>query len=200
MLCLRQLYIESQPYRVVAKGFRKTAKNTAKMRFLERIWATLTVAVRWLTLSPVDAPGADQIPISAPLHLKQPGSGLPQTEHPVPFASGPVFKPPTAGPNTDFTCDYSNMPGWTPCSTADGRGCWLKNTVTGQQYNINIDYENDGPIGITRNYTIVINDGNVNADGIVFQEAKLFNNTYPGPWIQACWGDVSSGLSSRYPR
>ena len=30
----------------------------------------------------------------------------------------------------------------------------------------------------------------VNADGYNFNDAKLFNNQFPGPWIRACWGDI----------
>jgi FtsP/CotA-like multicopper oxidase with cupredoxin domain len=30
----------------------------------------------------------------------------------------------------------------------------------------------------------------LNADGVVNPNGKVFNQTYPGPWIQACWGDL----------
>ncbi|KAL2674299.1 hypothetical protein Neosp_012750 [[Neocosmospora] mangrovei] len=30
----------------------------------------------------------------------------------------------------------------------------------------------------------------INGDGIPNLEGKVFNQTYPGPWIQACWGDT----------
>lgn len=30
----------------------------------------------------------------------------------------------------------------------------------------------------------------INGDGIPNPEGKVFNQTYPGPWIQACWGDT----------
>lgn len=30
----------------------------------------------------------------------------------------------------------------------------------------------------------------INADGYNKTEGKVFNNTYPGPWIEACWGDI----------
>ena len=89
------------------------------------------------------------------------------------------------------------MPGWYECSTPENRGCWLRHP-DGREYNILTDYENDAPIGVDRNYTLVVNDGWVNADGLNFTAAKLFNNTFPGPWIQACWGDVSAELGDRY--
>lgn len=30
----------------------------------------------------------------------------------------------------------------------------------------------------------------INGDGIVNPYGKVFNQQYPGPWIQACWGDT----------
>jgi FtsP/CotA-like multicopper oxidase with cupredoxin domain len=30
----------------------------------------------------------------------------------------------------------------------------------------------------------------INADGVVNPGGKVFNRTYPGPWIEACWGDT----------
>ena len=175
------------------------------MRIFERIWTTVTCVLNWLTLSPFDGPGGRQYPISGNLNTghnglgqNDPVSGNTNLGSDISLAKGPVFKPPTGKPDSDFVCDYRNMPGWEPCSTANDRGCWLRNTVNGREYNITTDYENNGPIGILRNYTVVLNDGPMNADGIVFSEGKFFNNSYPGPWIQACWGDVSRSLSKEH--
>lgn len=122
---------------------------------------------------------------------------------------GPVFKPPTGRPidlpGGDLICDYSQMGSdWAYCSTAGNRGCWLNNTKTGAQFNITTDYEDLTymPKGIDRYYNISATDGYINADGVVFKHGKFFwnrtdpaswepDNRYPGPWIQACWGDVS---------
>lgn len=30
----------------------------------------------------------------------------------------------------------------------------------------------------------------INADGVNNPDGKVFNQSYPGPWIQACWGDT----------
>jgi FtsP/CotA-like multicopper oxidase with cupredoxin domain len=30
----------------------------------------------------------------------------------------------------------------------------------------------------------------INGDGVVNPYGKVFNQQYPGPWIQACWGDL----------
>jgi hypothetical protein len=82
----------------------------------------------------------------------------------------------------------------------------LKNTKTGEQYNITTDYETIMPPGIVRDYTLVLSNKTINADGIPFPYAKVFSNNFPegedfdgdfpGPWIQACWGDV--GISNLF--
>ena len=83
------------------------------------------------------------------------------------------------------------MAGYELCSTPKDRCCWLKNNKTNDEFNIYADYEKRVPIGIIRYDELnVTDDVPVNADGAIFDEAKLFNGEYPGPWIQACWGDV----------
>lgn len=82
------------------------------------------------------------------------------------------------------------MPEWEFCSTPTDRRCWLRRKSDGKQYDINTNYEEDMPIGITRDFNITLQNGSHNADGMNFDAAKLFNNDYPGPWIQACWGDT----------
>jgi len=39
-------------------------------------------------------------------------------------------------------------------------------------------------------YTLFVSEKTINADGVPNPDGKVFNNTYPGPWIQACWGDT----------
>jgi len=52
------------------------------------------------------------------------------------------------------------------------------------------------PIGVTRTYTLVATSSPIVADGLNFPEGKVFDGgtgngpQYPGPWIQACWGDT----------
>lgn len=36
----------------------------------------------------------------------------------------------------------------------------------------------------------MVGEQTINADGVPNPDGKVFNNTYPGPWIQACWGDT----------
>ena len=155
------------------------------MHIADKFWTSVTYVVSILTLSPVpESVDRGQVPLLSST------SGIQEDT-----VAGPIFKPPggrPAGPGSDFDCDYTRMPGWSPCSTPDNRACWLKDSKTGAEYNISTNYEdtNQTPIGIHRNYTLDITDEWLNADGMNFTEAKLFNGTYPGPWIQACWGDV----------
>ena len=155
------------------------------MHLIERIWTSVTYVVSFFTLSPIEGPNSLQ---QGP--LLGPSNGL----HEV-APKGPVFTPPggsLTGPGSDFTCDYSAMVGWSACSTSDNRGCWLENSQTGQVFDINTDYEdaNQTPLGIHRTYYLNIADGEKNLDGLNFVDGKFFNGSYPGPWIQACWGDV----------
>ena len=103
---------------------------------------------------------------------------------------GPIFYAPGASKDDPFQCQYPTMVGWEFCSTPTDRKCWLRRTSDLKQYDINTNYEDDMPVGIPRNYTLELNDGWWDADGLNFTAAKLFNHTYPGPWIQACWGDT----------
>ena len=155
------------------------------MHLTERFWSCVTYVVTLLSLSPEQTYRGG---LQAPLLDTPDGSHTAQR--------GPVFKPPggrLTGPGSDFTCDYSQMPGqWASCSTPDNRSCWLRNSITGFEYSINTNYEDTNltPIGIHRTYYLNVTDGSINADGLNFPYAKMFNATYPGPWIQGCWGDV----------
>ena len=150
------------------------------MHLSDGFWVYITYVVSYLTSSPLT--GVEE---QAPF-LASSGSGplLP------PIEKGPRFGPPSRGIGSDFLCDYSNMPGFINCSTSENRGCWLKNEETGKVYDIYTDYENDAPIGITRTYYLNITDEEINPDGALSPFVKIFNNSYPGPWIEACWGDV----------
>ena len=154
------------------------------MHLIDSVWTSITKVTSLLTLSPFTVPGGEeQVPFLVPSEDVSQAS-----------AQGPVFKPPSgriAGPGSDFTCDYSSMVGFSNCSTPDNRGCWLRNS-SGFEYNINTNYEdvNQTPLGVTRNYVLDLAKHSVNVDGLDFPEGKIFNESYPGPWIQACWGDV----------
>lgn len=146
------------------------------MTLIGRFWHAVVDLTTWLTMSPVAE------------------FGLHPSQHPLGLLPGdpPVFRPPAGNPSDhDFKCDYSRMRGWHPCSIPENRECWLRHK-DGREYNIHTDYENFAPRGITRYYTLNVTESSYNADGLPFPDAKLFNKTYPGPWLEACWGDVSA--------
>jgi hypothetical protein len=192
LLALRSLNRQlSLPRSYIILTLELPLSNTSRpcrqiMHLVERFWTSLTYVASLLTLSPVTGPGNE---LQAP--LLSPSDPFRHGRH-----GGPIFKPPGGrprGPGSEFLCDYSNMPGFVSCSTPGNRSCWLRNSQTGFEYNINTNYEDNNltPVGITRKYYLNITDKGVNADGLDFKDGKIFNLTYPGPWIQACWGDVS---------
>ncbi|KAH7121144.1 multicopper oxidase [Dendryphion nanum] len=111
------------------------------------------------------------------------------------FVSGRALEPRQRGPNfiprtvtTDFPgCEYPD--GWVGCNTDSNRGCWVRDP-TGKEYNITTDYETEWPIGKERTYNLTINESTWNGDGTPKNFAQLINGVYPGPLIQACWGDT----------
>jgi len=159
-----------------------------KMTLISRFKYAFTGLLTWLSMSPVAEINFNpsQHPLGALVTHTHESDG-----------DYPVFRPPAANPNDhDFECDYSAMEGWFPCSIAENRECWLRNK-DGREFNIHTNYEKLAPVGISRNYTLNITEGSINADGQPFAKAKLFNQTYPGPWLEACWGDVSVMPGSR---
>ncbi|TAQ86576.1 hypothetical protein B7494_g5097 [Chlorociboria aeruginascens] len=106
------------------------------------------------------------------------------------YGHPPNFRAPGGPEDGKFVCQYPDLGNqWTDCSTPENRGCWLKGP-NGEEFNLTTDYENIYPKGIVRNYYIEVDDTPINADGIINPDGKVFNNTYPGPWIEACWGDI----------
>ena len=150
------------------------------MHFAERVWTAAVHLLNVLTLSPFKDNG---------LTVQDPAGFTPSNVADSNFADFPSFRPPGA-PKKDIVCKYPKMVGWEDCSTEENRGCWLRQTSTGKEYNISTDYDKDAPIGILREYWLTLDPGKVDADGMVFDQATLFNNSYPGPWIEACWGDT----------
>ena len=144
--------------------------------------------VGFFSLSPVlEPPSGVQAPLLRPSDERHQAT-----------LQGPIFKPPSGkstGPGSDFVCNYTSMVNWTSCSSDEDRTCWLRNVNTGEEYNLTTDYEKFAPNGTHRFYELNVTDGvSINADGLAFDQAKLFNGQYPGPLIQACWGDVSKQL------
>ena len=54
---------------------------------------------------------------------------------------------------------------------------------------INTDYEKYWPAGIKREYWLNVSGQAISPDGFLKPLGKVLNNTYPGPLIEACWGD-----------
>jgi hypothetical protein len=104
----------------------------------------------------------------------------------------PIFNPPDDLEDTPFRCEYPDYPekdGWVSCNTKTDRQCWLRNTRTGERFDINTDYESTGPKGIVRQYYLELADSKRNPDGFGSLPVQLFNDSFPGPRLQACWGD-----------
>ncbi|PPJ50257.1 hypothetical protein CBER1_04898 [Cercospora berteroae] len=107
----------------------------------------------------------------------------------------PIYNPPddlddVADPT--FICkypDYRKEDGWVSCNTNGNRTCWLKNTKTGQTYDIGTNYEIDGPKGVVREYYLELSESTRNPDGAGDVYVQLFNGSFPGPRLQARWGD-----------
>lgn len=103
---------------------------------------------------------------------------------------GPSFEAPSRAEDgrQAITCSYPKLRNHVPCSTPRDRGCWLKGP--GMNYNIDTDYEKFYPEGTTRKYYLEITEQTIAPDGAVMKGGQVFNNSYPGPWLEGCWGDV----------
>jgi hypothetical protein len=163
------------------------------MLLLESFWTKLTAFCGiFSAFSPLEG-GNHQALFSAHPHATPAINAASNLNSIIP--GGPKFRPPGVPDESNFTCTYPEMKGWEFCSTPWDRKCWLKETATGKRFDINTNYEDEMPIGVTRYYNISLEDSSWDADGLMFSSAKLFrredrNGTqYPGPWIQACWGD-----------
>ncbi|KAF2233008.1 multicopper oxidase [Viridothelium virens] len=143
------------------------------MGFLNACWdAFLFVS----SFNPLHGYNRDQQPLSL-TH----GS----TEEPLVAVTS--FRP----PNSSITCQYPT--GWTSCGSANNRTCWLKNTgkVSGpSEYDIYTEYENAWPTGVLREYWLSVTETPLFPDGYLKPTGLVFNNTYPGPVLEACWGDT----------
>lgn len=160
------------------------------MHLSNTLWSALTYLTGWVSLSP-DA-GNLQQPLAIPVDLQ--GAHITVTD------GGPDFKPPGGRlryGGSDFRCEYPEMKGWQFCSTEGDRSCWLAHP-DGRRFDTLTDYEKFAPVGIERRYNFEITDGVWNADGLNASDAKLVNKQYPGPWVQACWGDVSLTLAAQW--
>lgn len=152
------------------------------MRGFETCWAYLVYAFNFLTLSPIErfnSGGLTQSPLLA-------NPTLPKLE------AYPIFEPPNAPEHAHFQCEYPELSDYEFCSAHDARRCWLKpkDPNSGKPtFDIDTNYEELFPKGITRKYVLDVTNETLYPDGCRNNETKLFNASYPGPWIEACWGD-----------
>ncbi|KAK1573184.1 multicopper oxidase-domain-containing protein [Colletotrichum navitas] len=154
-------------------------KHQAKILALRHIWVIIIDAAQFLFGSPSFGDVAQCRFGGRPslLHIDT------LTKH-----GHPIFT--RLGSNiVKFVCNYTLTTGFKSCSTPDNRSCWLRDPDTGEEYNINTDYETNIPQGITRIYHLNVTDGDINANGLDSNGAKLFNDLWPGPLIEACWRD-----------
>ena len=147
------------------------------MKLLKKWLADLIHVLDLITLSPS---GDDLVPQQP---LLQPSTVQPSVGSSDP---GPIFRPPN--PKGDFECDYTLERGWKECNTPQNRECWLRGP-NGEELNINTNYEMIAPKGTLRHYELNVTNMTLAPDGFKNTQGKVFNSMYPGPWIQACWGD-----------
>lgn len=103
--------------------------------------------------------------------------------------SGPSYIP-QLGP---WDCHYPDLQkeGFSPCNTGNQRACWQLGNGSVSNWDINTNYENVYPTGVTREYWLDVNlTPGVSPDGQAKVNGVTVNGTYPGPMIEACWGDL----------
>jgi hypothetical protein len=154
----------------------------------DSLWGALVYLVNIVTFSSlVDSPTPQQQVLNDLLNHTSGDPLAHVTNASTSSEDYPIFDPPGGSKYDDFECVYPDMVGWQKCSTPGDRGCWLKKGD--DEFNITTNYEIKAPKGITRRYTLNATDLPINADGWDNPGGKVFNGQYPGPWIQACWGD-----------
>ncbi|KAK6834539.1 hypothetical protein PG987_009233 [Apiospora arundinis] len=152
---------------------------------------TLEYVLQITQLSPFSPVIVEQDAAQKPLGLPTQGSHGPSS-HSIPGLD--------VQPKATFECHYPELEekGWEFCNTETSRDCWIRDPKANQpsftQYDIRTDYENHEkrgtPKGITREYWLdVTYNPDLQPDGVPKNKGKYFNGTYPGPVIEACWGD-----------
>ncbi|KAL3426474.1 multicopper oxidase [Phlyctema vagabunda] len=165
------------------------------MALFGRLWAVVTYYISIVSVSPASQWSTGQAPLQVLPHygtVNRPpvnANHEPAVEADEQVPDYPTFPPPGGKKDTKFRCEYPEMAEWEDCSHELDRKCWLRRKSDGKQFDINTDYENFWPKGIIRKYNINLAETTFAADGLDFTFAKLFNKKYPGPWIEACWGD-----------
>ncbi|KAK8012590.1 hypothetical protein PG991_009965 [Apiospora marii] len=151
---------------------------------------TLEFVLQVTQLNPFSAVIIDQQDAAQkPLRLPKPGQHGP---------SSPSIPGVDVHPKAAFECHYPELEakGWEQCNTETSRDCWIRDPTASApsftQYDVRTNYETlkNTPKGITREYWLdVTENSDLKPDGVEKTLGKYLNGTYPGPLIEACWGD-----------
>ncbi|RDH35383.1 hypothetical protein BDQ94DRAFT_186230 [Aspergillus welwitschiae] len=113
-----------------------------------------------------------------------------------PHLEGPSLKfRPLDTPSDNFECEYPGLDRHFDPPSRDDRTIWLKKKPhrRGKDITIHTNYEDYAPRGIDRHVRVsVTNDTSKPKylDGRDYRQGKYFDFQYPGPLIEACWGDT----------
>ncbi|KAK8111318.1 uncharacterized protein PG998_007775 [Apiospora kogelbergensis] len=163
---------------------------------------TLEYVLQITQLNPFSPIIVDQDVAQKPLGLPTQGSHGPAS-HSIPGVD--------VQPKATFECHYPELEasGWEFCNTETSRDCWIQDPKANQpnftRYDVRTDYENPynrgTPKGITREYWLDVTENpELKPDGVAKTKGKYFNGTYPGPVIEACWGDqIVVHVTNRIP-
>ncbi|PWY75666.1 hypothetical protein BO83DRAFT_463295 [Aspergillus eucalypticola CBS 122712] len=101
------------------------------------------------------------------------------------------------GASKNFKCQYPGLKDKYLATPNGNQSLWLQpsqQTSQDEVYDIDTDYEIKAPTGITRDIYVDVSKLDSNdalaPDGVSFPEGKYINGSYPGPRIEACWGDT----------
>ncbi|KAF8537352.1 Cupredoxin [Trichophaea hybrida] len=72
------------------------------------------------------------------------------------------------------------------CNTPANRSCWIRSSHG--DFDLFTDYEERWPQGVTREYWLNVTYAEIAPDGFT-RMGQVVNGTYPGPLIEANWGD-----------
>lgn len=88
-----------------------------------------------------------------------------------------------------FAIPYQNSLFLANTSESEKRQIITRNSANIPQPSIKTDYEKFWPKGIKREFWLNVSGQTISPDGYLKPLGKVLNNTYPGPLIEACWGD-----------
>jgi hypothetical protein len=130
--------------------------NVGNMK-LQAVWTGILYVFDLLTLSPERSKPLPETPLPAvPVsNVPTPASEIPHKFYDDLTDASPDDIPVISVPRReedDFNCPYPEMRGYKPCHNPEHRGCWLQNPRTGEEINIETDYDdvNKVPKGTVR--------------------------------------------------